>query len=173
MHKRNDQFFNKVNDQIRHSVVMVVQDGKNLGTFSANEAKKIAKDAGLDLVEIAPKSKPPVCRIMDYGKFRYEKSLKDKEKKKSQRQSQDKELRLGPSIGEHDLMIKINNARKFLEKGYRVRFSLQYKARENVHKELGYKVTNKIIQELSDVGAVNHVPKIDGRVLHCLIEPKK
>ncbi|RDJ35259.1 MAG: translation initiation factor IF-3 [Crenarchaeota archaeon] len=162
---------NRINHQIRCPVVRVIRDNKNLGVFSTDEARKIAVSAGLDLVEIAPQSKPPVCQIMDYGKFRYEKSLKDKEKKKHQRQSQEKELRLSSSIGDHDLLNKINSARKFLKKGLKVRFTLRYKARENSHKELGLKVIERVIAELSDIGSSGK-PRIEGKFLNCSIEPK-
>jgi translation initiation factor IF-3 len=163
----------RINDQIRCPTVMVIQDGQNLGTFATDEAKKIAKAAGLDLVEIQPQAKPPVCRIMDYGKFKYEQSIKEKEKKKNQKQCQDKEIRLSPVIGEHDLMNKINLARKFLEKSLRVHFVLQFKARQNTHKELGFKVIERITQELADIGTPSGTPKVDGKVLNCFIDPKK
>ena len=162
----------RVNDQIRCPVVMVIQEGQNLGTFATDEAKKIAREAGLDLVEISPQSKPPVCRIMDFGKFKYEQGIKDKEKKKNQKQNLDKEIRLSPLIGENDLLIKVNHAREFLEKGMRVKFSLQYKGRLIVHKDLGTKVIEKIIKTLADVGTTS-TPRFEGKYLNCVIEPKK
>lgn len=173
MNKNSGRSGNRVNDQIRIPVVMVVKDGQNLGTFSTSEALKIARADGLDLVEISPHSKPPVCRIMDYGKFKYEQSIKEKEKKKNQKQNQDKEIRLSPAIGEHDLLIKIGHAREFLEKGLRVRFSLQYKGRMNTHKELGFKVMERITQELLELGTVIQQPRLEGKYLNLVLEPKK
>lgn len=163
----------RINDQIRCPIVLVLQDERKLGTFTTDEAKKIAKAAGLDLVEVAPQSKPPVCRIMDFGKFKYEQSIKEKEQKKKQKQQHhDKELRLSPAIGEHDLEVKINVAKKFLLKGHNVYFSLRYKRRENAHKELGFKVVDKIILALEEFGAPQSKPRLDGSSLNFIIEPK-
>lgn len=162
----------RVNNQIRCPSVMLLRDGANLGIFSTDEAKKIALQAELDLVEVSPNSNPPVCRIMDYGKFKYEQSLKEKEQKKKQHKL-DKSLRLSPSIGDHDLGFKISAAQKFLEKGFRVSFSLMYKKREHAHKELGFKVADKIIQALEQVGNLINRPKIEGGSLNFIIEPKK
>jgi translation initiation factor IF-3 len=170
--KTNNQSKNRINEQIRCPTVMLLQDEQNLGIFTSDEARKIARETGLDLVEISPTSKPPVCRIMDYGKFKYEQGVKEKEKKKKQKTFQEKELHLSPSIGENDLMIKINAARKFLEKGFRVFFVLKYKKRENAHKELGYKIVEKIVKELEELGVPQTQPRLEGSSLNCIIEPK-
>jgi len=169
---KNRNNSNRINDQIRCLTVMLISDGKNLGIFTTDEAKRMARESGLDLVEVAPNSKPPVCHIMDYGKFKYEQSVKEKEKKKSQKH-QEKELRLRPSIGEHDLLVRINSAKKFLEKGCRVRFRLEYKARENSHKELGLKVIERISRELEGTGILQGQAKIEGKILSCIFDPNK
>jgi translation initiation factor IF-3 len=170
--KFNSQPRNRINEQIRCPTVMLLQDSQNLGVFTSEEARKIAREAGLDLVEISPTSKPPVCRIMDYGKFKYEQGVKEKAQKKKQKSFQEKELRLSPGISEHDLVVKINAARKFLEKGCRVFFRLKYEKRENAHKELGFKVVERIVKELEEVGAPQAKPRLDGNALNCIIEPK-
>jgi len=172
LNNKNNQSHNRVNDQIRCSAVMVLQENQNLGVFSPEEARKIAREVGLDLVEISPTSKPPVCRIMDYGKFKYEQGVKEKEKKKKQKSFQEKQLHLSPAISDHDLMTKINAAKKFLEKGCRVFFRLEYKKRQNAHKELGFKVVEKIMKELEELGVPQTQPRIEGNSLNCIIEPK-
>lgn len=165
----------RFNDYIRIPNVMLInQNNENLGVISTDEAKRLAKVANLDLVEVSPNSKPPVCRIMDYNKFKYEQLIKEKEKKKKQKQNvvPEKEIRLRPSTGDNDLLTKINAAKKFLEDGCRVRIHLQYKRRENAHKDLGFPIIQKFIQDLSEVGSPQK-PRLEGSDLNCIIEPKK
>lgn len=164
----------RINEQIRCPSVILIRDEQNLGTMHPDEARRMAREAGLDLVEVAPQSKPPVCRIMDYGKFKYEQAIKEKEKSKKQRQSQkvDKEIVISPVIGDHDLSIKTALAKKFLEEGHRVKFRLKYEKRQNAHKELGFIVIEKVIQELTEVGTPLNQPKIEGNHLNCIISPK-
>ena len=139
--RREDQ--NRVNWQIRVPQVRVVRDEEQLGVMPTDAARKMAMDDGLDLVEIAPTAKPPVCRIMDYGRFKYEQNIKKKEAAKKQRESQVqlKEIRLRPAIQDHDIETKINQAKKFIEEGCRVQFNLQFKGyRELNHKDQGFTV---------------------------------
>ena len=145
--RREDQ--NRVNWQIRVPQVRVVRDEEQLGVMPTDAARKMAMDDGLDLVEIAPTAKPPVCRIMDYGRFKYEQNIKKKEAAKKQRESQVqlKEIRLRPAIQDHDIETKINQAKKFIEEGCRVQFNLQFKGyRELNHKDQGFTVMQKIVQ---------------------------
>lgn len=163
----------RINDQIRISPVMVLKDEQNLGILSLDAAKKIAYEAGLDLVEISPYARPPVCRIMDYGKFKYDQSIKEKEQKKKQRASVVKEIWLSPNIGDHDIITKVNAIKKFIENGDKVHIGLEFRKREIFHKEVGYKVMEKLLSQVSDVGMCRMPPKMEGRNLTCLIEPKK
>jgi translation initiation factor IF-3 len=162
----------RINDRIRFSPVVVVdKDGNNLGTKDIKDAQYMARKDGLDLVEVSPGSRPPVCRIMDYSKYKYEKSIKEKNQKRNSKISQIKEIRLRPSIGKHDIDTKIKAARKFLSQGNKVQFRLQYKRRENAHKNQGFSVIEEIIEELKDVGSAASTPKLNGNNLNCLIEP--
>jgi translation initiation factor IF-3 len=162
----------RVNEQIRISHVMLVDGEQNIGVVTSDYAKKMARERGLDLVEVSPNAKPPVCKIMDFGKFKYEKSIKEKEKNKKQKSSSEKQIRLGPSIAQADLTVKINSAKKFIESGYKVLFKLKYDKRENAHKDLGFTVINKIIEELKDVATTEFNPKLEGNCLNCVLIPK-
>lgn len=162
----------RINDQIRISHVMLVDGEQNIGIVTSDYAKKMARERGLDLVEVSPNAKPPVCKIMDFGKFKYEKSIKEKEKGKKQKSSSEKQIRLGPSIAQADLNVKINAAKKFIEGGYKVLFKLKYDKRENAHKDLGFTVINKIIEELKDVATTEFNPKLEGNCLNCVMIPK-
>lgn len=162
----------RINEQIRCTTVLVIKDDIKLGNYSPYEAVKLARESGLDLVEVAPQAKPPVCRIMDFGKFKYEQSLKDKEQKKKQKTSMVKELWLSPTIEDHDLEVKINSARKFLEEGNRVNFKLKFERRQNAHKDLGFIIVTKIIKFLEDIATPQNQPKLDGNTLNCLLDPK-
>lgn len=169
------QSFTRVNFQIRVPQVRVVRDGEQLGIMTTDAARRIAQDAGLDLVEVAPQAKPPVCHILDYDKYRYEQKQREKDAKRKQKEqsSELKELRLRPAIQDHDIDTKVNAARRFLEDGHKVQFNLQYKNREITHKEEGFKVMNKIIEALKDVADVERAPKMEGFRLTCKLEPKK
>lgn len=162
----------RINDYIRSPFVILIQDNVNLGVKSIDEARKMARESELDLVEVAPANKPPVCRIMDYSKFKFEQTIKEKDQKKKQKSSQIKELRLSPSIGDHDLQVKLNAAKEFLSENYRVIFRLKYEKRENAHKDLGFVVIKKIIKELEEVATTPSQPKLEGNSLNCIFEPK-
>lgn len=165
--------FTRVNEQIRLPKLMVInQNGQNLGIISNDEAKQLAREAGMDLVEVAPNSRPPVCRIMDYGKFKYEKGLKEKKQKNGGKTGKVKVIRLSPGISDNDIDTKVNNAKKFLEAGDKVLLQLRFKGREKAHKDVGLNIIDKIIQKAGDLGKCQE-PKLQGSVLTCMIEPNK
>lgn len=171
-----DKNEHRINWQIKVPQVRVIKENEQLGVMSTDQARKLAQETGLDLVEVSPESKPPVCRIMDYNKFKYEMKIKQKEQAKKQRESvvQLKELRLRPMIAEHDVDTKINHAIKFLEEGNKVQFTLQFKGqREMAHKEQGFAVMNKIVTILSEHGELDKSPKLDGNKIMCSFNPRK
>jgi len=171
--QQNNVKFYRINDKIRFSPVMVIdQEGRNLGALSVEEAKNKARLVSLDLVEVSADVRPPVCKIMDFGKFRYEQSVKERRQKSKQKNLQPKEVRLSPRIAEHDVQTKQRAARKFLEAGHRVNLRLEYKRRENAHKDLGFTVMNKMVEDLEDISTASNKPKLEGRFLNCLLEPK-
>jgi translation initiation factor IF-3 len=153
-----------INEQIRDREVRVIgPDGEQLGIMSAKEAYLKAKDADLDLVKIAPTAKPPVCKIINYGKFRYDQARKEKEAKKKQRTIDVKEIRLSPNIDTNDLNTKANQARKFLSKGDKVKVTLRFRGREMAHKDVGREVLNAFYEKLEDVAAIDKEAKMEGR----------
>jgi translation initiation factor IF-3 len=172
-HQSSQKSRYRINEQIRISPILTIGvDGEKIGVISADEARRRAREAGLDLVEISPTARPPVCRIMDFGKFKYEQSLKEKQGK--QKGSQLKELRLSPRIADNDIEIKCNAARKFLAEGHKVQLKLKYHRRELAHKDLGFKIINRIVELLSDVGVAQQGAKLmDGNSLSCIVEPKQ
>ncbi len=158
-----------INDQIRAKELLVIgAEGEQLGVLSKSEAISKASNEGLDLVLISPGANPPVAKIMDYGKFRYEKQKKDKENKQKQRQNMVslKLIRVSPTIDSHDYNTKIKQATKFLNKGDKVQFSIRFKGRMITHSEIGLEVLNKIIEDLSDISVVEQKPKMDGRKMY-------
>jgi translation initiation factor IF-3 len=163
----------RVNRQIRISPIMVILGDEKLGVMPTYKALEIATNEGLDLVEVAPMAQPPVCKIMDYGKFRYEQSIKEKKGKSQTKSQQMKEIHLRPSIAANDLNVKINSAQKFLESGNRVQFRVKFNNRENAHKDLGFNLINKIIDSLVSCGKPISTPKLDGKWLGCILEPNK
>lgn len=165
---------NRVNWHIRVPQVRVIRGEEQLGIMPTDEARRLAQDAGLDLVEIAPQARPPVCRIMDYGRFKYEEKVKKKENAKKQRESQVqlKELRLRPSIAENDTDTKINQAKKFLEEGHRVQFNLQFRGqREMAHKDQGFAVMKRVVEVLGAICIVEKPPKLEGNRIICCLAP--
>ena len=153
-----------INEQIRDKEVRVVgADGEQLGVMSAREAQKIADDAGLDLVKIAPKAKPPVCKVIDYGKYRYEQARKEKDAKKKQKTVELKEIRLSPNIEANDLNTKMNAAKKFLAKGNKVKITLRFRGREMAHMNSSKHILDDFAENLSDVAVVEKAPKVEGR----------
>ncbi len=162
-----------VNDGIRaREVRLIGANGDQLGIKSRQEALEIATRANLDLVLVAPNAKPPVCRIMDYGKFRFEQQKKDKEARKNQKIINLKEVRLSPTIDEHDFNTKLRNARKFLEKGDKVKASIRFKGRAITHKGIGQKVLDRFSAECADLSTIESHPKMDGRSMFLVLAPK-
>lgn len=139
--------------------------------MSTKEALRLAQESGVDLVEVAPKANPPVCKLMDYGKYQYQQRKRQQEAKKKQIQVQLKEVKLRPKTEEHDLNTKLNHVRKFLAKGDRCKITLFFRGREIVHKEQGEEILENIIQELSDVGRLEQQPKFEGRSMHMIMVP--
>ncbi len=163
-----------MNDQIRENEVRVIsQDGQQLGIMSSAEALKIAMNAELDLILIAPQAKPPVCRIMDYSKYRYEQTRKERDAKKKQRTVEVKEIRFSPNIDTNDLNTKSNNARKFLEKGNRVKVTLRFRGREMAHVNATKGVLDEFAQTLADIATVDKPAKMEGRNMSIVLAPKK
>ncbi|GGC93452.1 translation initiation factor IF-3 [Thalassobacillus devorans] len=161
-----------VNEKIRaREVRLIDNNGDQLGVKSRQEALEIAQNANLDLVLVAPNAKPPVCRIMDYGKYRFEQQKKEKEARKKQTTIKVKEVRLSPGIEEHDFNTKLRNARKFLEKGDKVKASVRFRGRAITHKELGQKVLERMAEECKDVAQVETKPKMEGRSMFLMLAP--
>lgn len=156
----------RINQYIRAAELRVIdENGEQIGVLSKSEALQRAELAGLDLVEVSPNAKPPVARIIDWGKYNYEKTKQMKAQRKGQKAADLKQIRLGMRIGENDLEIKLNKARKFLEAGHKVKVMLLYRGRENAHKELGFTLFDKITEMLSDVATVDQPAQLAGRNL--------
>ena len=163
-----------INEQIRDKEVRLIgPDGEQLGIMSAKEAYFKAKDANLDLVKIAPTAKPPVCKIIDYGKYRYELARKAKEAKKKQKTVETKEIRLSPNIDTNDLNTKVNQARKFLSKGAKVKVSLRFRGREMAHRDVGREILDSFYKELEDVSTVDKPAKMEGRSIVMFLSATK
>ena len=143
-----------------------------LGVMATRDAQRAADAQGLDLVEISPNADPPVCKIMDFGKFRYEESIKRKQARKSQIRQQIKEVKFHASVDEHDLQTKLRHIREFLAEGDKVKVTLQYRGRENAHKELGMEVVTRVIKDLEAIAIVEQQPRLLGRLLGCLLAPR-
>ena len=162
----------RTNDRIRALEVQVISsDKKNLGTFSLKEAIEMARQEGLDLVEISPKASPPVCKITDIGKYRYDLQKKANKAKKKQKIVNLKEIKLRPVTEIHDYTFKIKNAQKFLKKGDKVKFTVRFKGREMQHTHLGKELMKRIISDTSVVGKVEINPKLEGRQIVMIIQP--
>ncbi|CAI3460428.1 translation initiation factor IF-3 [Enterococcus cecorum] len=162
-----------VNNGIRaRELRLIDQDGEQLGVKSKAEALKIAEQANLDVVLVAPNAKPPVARIMDYGKFRFEQQKKEREARKKQKVINVKEVRLSPTIDLNDFNTKLRNARKFLEKGDKVKASIRFKGRAITHKEIGQKVLDRLAEETKDIASVEQQAKMDGRSMFLVLAPK-
>tara|TARA_B100001146_G_scaffold84800_1_gene75366 strand:+ start:112 stop:657 length:546 start_codon:yes stop_codon:yes gene_type:complete len=160
------------NNRITSSEVQVItNDGDNLGILNTNEAISKAKEEGLDLIEIAPKARPPVCKIMDMGKYKYNAQKKANKAKKKQKKIELKEIKLRPVTELHDYTFKIKNAQKFLSKGDKVKFTIKFKGRELQHSHLGNELMDKIKQDMQEIGRVELQPKFDGKQMIMVIQP--
>lgn len=163
-----------INEQIKDKEVRLIgENGDQLGIMPAREALKLAQEAELDLVKIAPTAKPPVCKIIDYGKYKYELVRKEKEAKKKQKTVELKEIRLSPNIETNDLNTKINAARKFIAKGNKVKITLRFRGREMAHMQSSKHILDELAETLSDVAVVEKAPKLEGRSISMVLTEKK
>ena len=163
-----------INEQIRDKEVRLIgSDGEQLGIMSAKEAMFKAQEAGLDLVKIAPQAKPPVCKIIDYGKYRYELARKEKEAKKKQKTIDVKEVRLSPNIETTDLNTKVNNAKKFISKGNKVKVTLRFRGREMAHVQQSKHILDDFAQMLGDIAVIEKPAKMEGRSMSMVLTEKR
>lgn len=163
-----------INEQIRDREVRVISaDGEQLGIMSSRDAMKLAQEAELDLVKIAPKAQPPVCKIIDYGKYKYEQTRKEKEAKKKQKTVEIKEVRMSPNIDTNDLNTKINNARKFLVKGNKVKVTLRFRGREMAHVQQSRHILDDFAETLKDIASIEKAPKLEGRNMSMVLTVKR
>ena len=170
--RRTRSFGARANHYIKAREVQVISsEGKNLGVLNTNEAIKIAKEEGLDLIEISPNANPPVCKIIDQGKYKYEQQKKTNKAKKKQRVMNLKEIKLRPVTEIHDYNFKIKNAQKFLTKGDKVKFTIRFKGREFQHSSLGNDLMDKIKQDIEQIGRVELEPKFEGKQMIMVIQP--
>jgi translation initiation factor IF-3 len=152
---------------------IIDEEGKQIGIFITREALRIAGEKGLDLILISPQADPPVAKIADWGKFKYEKTKEEKELRKSQKAQALKEIKLTPKIGEHDLNVRINRIREFLEKKYKIKVTVRFRGRDVVHKELGFEVLKRLVDGVAETGVPDAPPKFEGKQLAQIIVPKK
>lgn len=162
-----------MNEQIRAREVRVVdQEGNQLGIMPTKEALRLSGEKNLDLVVISPSAKPPVCRIMDFGKYKFEQSKREKEARKNQKTVTMKEVKVRPNIEDHDFEVKLKNARRFLENGDKVKATVMFRGREITHPELGQKLLLRMAKDVEDLGNVERVPKVEGRNMIMILTPK-
>ena len=163
----------RINERIRvEKVRLIGAEGEQLGVVDIQEALRRATESGLDLVEVAPQSVPPVCRIMNFSKFKYDQEKKEKEARKKQRVIHVKEIRLKPKIGEHDYQVKLHHVQRFLKRGDRIKITLVFRGREMVHQELGRAVLERFAKEVSDIGEIEKGPLMEGRFLTLIVKAK-
>ncbi len=163
-----------INEQIRDREIRLIGvNGEQLGIMSSREAMKLAEEENLDLVKIAPTAKPPVCKIIDYGKYRYELARKEKEARKKQKVVEVKEIRMSPNIESNDLNTKMNAAKKFLEKGNKVKVTLRFRGREMAHMQSSRHILDDFAESLADTAVVEKAPKIEGRSISMVLTEKK
>ncbi len=162
----------RINNDIKVKEVRLIdENGENRGIVSISEALRIADDAGLDLIEISPQAVPPVCKVLDYGKYKYEVQKRKNEAKKNQKVVNIKELKLRPVIDTHDYEVKVKQAKKFLSQGDKVKFTMRFKGREMSANDMGIEILNKIIEDLDTVAKVDSAPKLEGRQMMMLMSP--
>ena len=164
----------RLNDDITYEQIRLVSDsGEQLGILSPDEARKIAEERGMDLVEIAPNAEPPVCRLMDYGKYLYASAKKKQESKKKQKQITVKEIKFRPGTDIGDYDIKVRNPTKFLDAGNKVKVTLRFRGREMAHQELGMEMLKRVEEDLKEIGIVEQMPKMEGRQMVMVLAPVK
>jgi translation initiation factor IF-3 len=172
--KRSIKSFIRTNERIRAREIRVIdENGEQLGVMAPFDALKMARERSLDLVEISPNATPPVCKIQDYGKYLYEKDKSERAARKSQKVIVIKEVKFSVTVDEHDYVTKKNQAVRFLGDGDKVKASLRFKGRQMAHRDLGYKIINRLIQDIGDAGTVEFMPRMEGTTLHAIIAPSK
>jgi translation initiation factor IF-3 len=163
----------RINERIRSPMVRVIgPEGDQLGVMAVSEALRMAREMELDLVEVAPTSRPPVCRVMDFGKYKYEQAKREQKAKRKQHQSVVKEVKLRPKIEQHDFDFKVKHARSFLEERDKVKISVLFRGRELSHPELGYALIESVVEALSDIAVVEQRPSQEGRMLVMMLSPR-
>ncbi len=163
----------RVNDRIFAKTVRVIgPNGEQLGVFPRDTALKKSEELDLDLVEVAPQAKPPVCRIMDFSKYQYEQKKREKDLRKHQKHTQLKEVRISPRIGEHDYEVKLKHIKEFLEKRHKVRIRMFFRGREITHKEIGNKLIDKLLKDVENIGRVDRDPHMLGKTMVMTLSPK-
>ncbi len=174
MADKNNNLSLNVNEKIRaREVRLINQNGENVGIVSIREALEMAQDNGLDLLEISPQANPPVCKIMDYGKWKYEEQKKQSEAKKSQKIIETKELKIRPNIDVHDFQVKMKAAKRFIEDGDKVKFTVRFKGREISNQESGKELLNRVKEELGDIIKIDKEPVMEGRQMIMFVSPNK
>lgn len=164
----------RLNDEIRvREVRLIDENGKQLGIYPIREALNVAAEKGLDLVEVSPNANPPVCRLMDYGKFLYEKSRREREARRAQRQVEVKEIQIRPKTADHDINVKLNRARKFLQQGDKIRVRVRFRGREITRPELGVEIMQKVATELREVATIEQPPGLEGSSMVMILAPIK
>src|SRR5579871_3233869 len=172
--KRSAKSFIRINDRIRAREIRVIdENGEQLGILAPFEALRIARERGLDLVEVSPNAVPPVCKIQDYGRFLYEKEKSERAARKKQKVIVIKEVKFSVTVDEHDYQTKKNQAVRFLGDGDKVKASLRFKGRQMAHRDLGYKIINRLILDIGDAGLVEFMPRMEGTTLHAILAPSK
>ena len=172
--KRSAKSFVRINDRIRAREIRVIdENGEQLGILQPFEAMRIARERGLDLVEVSPNAVPPVCRIQDYGRFLYEKEKGERAARKKQKVITLKEVKFSVTVDEHDYITKKNKAVKFLAGGDKVKASLRFRGRQMAHRDLGYKIINRLIMDIGEAGIVEFMPRMEGNTLHAILAPSK
>ena len=163
----------RINDEITASSCRLIGvDGSQLGLFAIRDAQRVADDQGLDLVEIAPNAEPPVCKVMDYGKFKFEQQKRDKEARKNQHVVEIKEVRMSPGIDVNDFNVKLRNAQKFLAEGNRVKVTVRFRGREMAHTDIGRDLLNQFAEQCAEVAVLDKTPKLEGRMMSIFLSPK-
>lgn len=163
-----------MNDEIRISPIRLIDDaGQQVGIVSLEQARERARESGLDLVEVAPEARPPVVKLMDHGKWRYEQAKAAQEARRHQHQTQIKEVKFRPGIAEHDYAFKARHARRFLEHGNKVKLTMQFRGRQMSHPEIGKEILERLTRELADVGSAETDPTLEGRLMTMMLAPRK
>ncbi len=172
--KRSSKSFTRINERIRAREIRVIdENGEQLGILPPFEALKIARERSLDLVEVSPNAMPPVCRIQDYGRYLYEKEKSERAARKKQKIITIKEVKFSVTVDEHDYQTKKNRAVRFLHEGDKVKASLRFRGRQMTHRDLGYNIINRLIQDIGDIGVVEFMPRMEGTTLHAILAPSK